>query len=185
MTADYIWEISSFAVINVTSWSLWIRDVCEISFAVINVTSWTLWIWEMDPEDLNCRLCVLSVSLLCYCHFWTSVSTRPITALSPPRQPIASLPCRHMTWCRPLAHVIIQKLQCADVSTYSIQHTQTHFIQYHWIYWKKPTHSVKYCIILNRWIILCCLFFKFLFVTRGKTFLINSVLPICSFIESI
>lgn len=136
--ADYIWEISSFAVINVTRWSLWIRDVCEISFAVINVTSWSLWIWEMDPEDLNCRLCVLSVSLLCYCHFWTSVSTWPITALSPPRQPIASLHCCHMTWCRPLTHVIIQKLQCADVSTYSIQYTQTHFIQLymvllHWI----------------------------------------------------
>lgn len=145
---------------------------------------------KMDPEHLKCRLCVLSVSPLCYCHFWTSVSSWPITALSPPRQPIARLLCCHMTWSRPLTHVIIQKLQCADVSKYSIQHTHilhtalhsALFIEY---IEKKLTHSVKYCIILNRWIILCCLFLKFLFVPRGKTFLINSVMPICSFIESI
>lgn len=96
-------------------------------------------LWELKCAAIKCRLFELRrhllASPLCYCQVvgWISPSRRPITAPSRPRRPIANRLCCHMPLIpqlqsHPLSHVVnIQRLQCADMSSYQHwAHTHTH-----------------------------------------------------------
>lgn len=121
---------------------------------------------ELKWTAMKCRLLELRrhllASPLCYCQVvgWISPSRRPIAAPSRPRQPIASRLCCHMPLVpelqsHPLSHVVnIQRLQCADMSSYQHwAHTRTHartmraqnkyIISIVLIHWGKDNRSSK------------------------------------------